>query len=97
MNDVPRPQVGDWYRHLDKGETFQVVNVDASGNVETQSFDGEIDSLDAEEWEQLAVEPTDQPEDWTGALEDVEPDDVTQDDSDSDRAGGPDTSSERSQ
>jgi hypothetical protein len=87
MNDVGKPQAGDWFRHLDKGETFQVVNVDdASGDIEIQSFDGELDSIEAEEWEQMALERTARPEDWTGALEDVDPDDVTEDDSPSDRA-----------
>jgi len=87
MNSVGRPQIGDWYRHLDKGDTFQVVNVnDASGDIEIQSFDGELDNFDAEEWDELALERAAQPEDWTGALEDVEADDVTEDDSPSDRA-----------
>lgn len=86
MNAVGKPQLGDWYRRLDKGEAFQVVNVDdASGSVEIQSFDAALDSIDAEEWEQLELEAIAQPEDWTGALEDVEPDDITEDDSSSDR------------
>ena len=91
MSSVGRPQVGDWYRRLDNdnGDSFQVVNVDeSSGNVEIQSFDGELDSIDTEDWEQLELEATAQPEDWTGALEDVEPDDVTEDDSPSDRGAG---------
>jgi hypothetical protein len=89
MESVGRPQVGDWYRRLDKGESFQVINVDdATGNVEIQSFDGELDSIDTDDWEQLQLEATAQPEDWTGSLEDVEPDDVTQDDSPSDRGSG---------
>ena len=96
MNDVGKPQIGDWYRRLDKGEAFRVVTVDdASGDVEIQSFDGELDSIEAEEWDGLELERAAEPEDWTGALEDVEPDDVTEDDSPSDRAAGrgPDLSS----
>jgi hypothetical protein len=86
MKDIGKPQVGDWFRRLDKGESFQVVDVDeASGDIEIQSFDGELDSIEAEEWEQLALERTARPEDWTGALEDVDPDDVTEDDSPSER------------
>src|ERR1700754_2628005 len=87
MNSVGRPQVGDWYRRLDKGESFQVVNVDeSSGNVEIQSFDGELDSFDTEDWEELELEATAEPPDWTGSLEEVDPDDVTEDDSPSDRS-----------
>lgn len=86
MDSVGPPQVGDWYRRLDKGESFQVVNVDdASGNVEIQSFDGELDSIDKEDWDELELEATAEPPDWTGSMEDVEPDDVTEDDSPSDR------------
>jgi hypothetical protein len=88
MNSVGTPQVGDWYQRADKGEPFQVVSIDAeSGAVQTQSFDGELDSIDAEDWEQLGLKAAAAPEDWTGALEDAEPDDVTEDDSPSDRAG----------
>jgi hypothetical protein len=90
MMDIARPQIGDWYRRLDKGEAFQVIDVDqTSGEIEIQSFDGELDSFDVSEWEQLSVEPTAAPQDWTGALEEVDPDDVTEDDSPSDRASAP--------
>jgi hypothetical protein len=90
MNAVGGPQVGDWYQYLDKGETFQVVSVDAaSGTVQIQSFDGELDSIEAEDWEEIPLVAAAAPEDWTGALEDVEPDDVDQDDSPSDRASAP--------
>jgi hypothetical protein len=87
MNSVGRPQVGDWYQNPDKGEPFQVVSVDAtSGTVQIQSFDGELDSLEMEDWEQIPLVTAAAPEDWTGALDDVEPDDVNEDDSPSDRA-----------
>jgi hypothetical protein len=87
MNSVGRPQVGDWYQNQDKGEPFQVVSVDvASGTVQTQSFDGELDSIDMEDWEQIPLVTAAAPEDWTGPLDDVEPDDVNEDDSPSDRA-----------
>ena len=86
MDAVATPQAGDWYRRLDKGEPFQVISVDEeSGSVEIQSFDGELDSIEAEEWTQLELAPAVGPEDWTGALDGIEPDDVTQDDLSSDR------------
>ena len=88
MNAVGTPQVGDWYQNQDKGEPFQVVSVDAaSGTVQTQSFDGELDSIDMDDWEQIPLVTAAAPEDWTGPLDDVEPDDVNDDDSPSDRAG----------
>ena len=40
-NRLP-PIVGNWYSHRDKGETFQVVAVDADfRTIEIQDFDGE--------------------------------------------------------
>ena len=84
-----RPEVGDWYRRSDTGEIFQVVSVDAaSESVQIQSFDGQLDIIEAEDWGDLSLSAAAPPEDWTGALEDVEPDDVTEDDSPSDRAAG---------
>jgi hypothetical protein len=91
MKSVGTPQVGDWYQNQDQGEPFQVVSVDAaSGSVQIQSFDGELDSIESADWEELPLEAAAAPEDWTGALDDVEPDDVTEDDSPSDRAAGRD-------
>ncbi|MCB1744008.1 MAG: hypothetical protein KDK91_26780 [Gammaproteobacteria bacterium] len=77
MSDDLEPLVGQWYRHLDKGQTFQVVSVDTdTGLVETQMFDGDLEELELAEWAGLDLEPIDEPEDITGPLDDVEPDDL---------------------
>ena len=56
MNPVGKPQVGDWYEDEEKGETFQVVSVDAaSGTVQIQSFDGDLDSIEAEDWDEMPL------------------------------------------
>ena len=87
MNSVGVPQVGDWYERTDTGETFHVVSMHAaSGTVQVQTFDGELDDLEADEWKELPLVAAAEPEDWTGAMDDVEEDDVTEDDSPSDRA-----------
>ncbi|HTV78323.1 MAG TPA: DUF6763 family protein [Steroidobacteraceae bacterium] len=87
MNAVGRPHTGDWYRRLDKGELFQVVSVDdTSSTVQIQSFDGELDSIDADDWKDLPLTAAAEPEDWSGPMDDVEADDITEDDSPSDRA-----------
>ena len=87
MTSVGRPQVGEWYQNEDKGEPFQVVSVDAaSETVQIQSFDGELDSIEMDDWEQMPLVATAAPEDWTGPLDDLEPDDINEDDSPSDRA-----------
>ena len=72
-----RPRVGKWYNHLDKGDLFQVVALDeASGTVEIQDFDGGLDEVDLEEWRQMFIETAAAPEDWSGAVGDLEPDDL---------------------
>jgi hypothetical protein len=86
MNSAGRPQVGDWYQNRDDGKLFQVVSVDAaSATVQIQSFDGELDSMEADDWEQMPLVVAAAPEDWTGPVDDVELDDVNEDDSPSDR------------
>jgi hypothetical protein len=71
------PIVGNWYRHLDKGQLFRVVAFDQErGIVEIQHFDGDIEEMDASAWFDLEIEPAEAPEDWTGPVDDVETDDL---------------------
>lgn len=85
---IANPEVGDWYLRSDTGERLQVVSVDLpSGTVQIQTFDGQIDSFEDTEWRSLPLVAAAAPEDWTGPLDEIEPDDVTEDDSPSDRAG----------
>ncbi len=87
MNNAGEPQVGEWYQRTDNEEVFQVVSVDAaSAFVQVQSFDGQVDDIASDEWKELSLISASEPPDWTGAVEDLEPDDVTEDDSASDRA-----------
>jgi hypothetical protein len=70
------PIVGNWYEHLDKGQKFQVVDIDdGAGVIEIQYFDGDLDKMDKDEWLEAELQAIDQPEDWTGPLDEVEPDD----------------------
>lgn len=71
------PIIGNWYRHLDKGQTFRVVAVDEEhGIVEVQHFDGDIEEIDTDGWAELDLEAASEPEDWTGPVDDVETDDI---------------------
>ncbi len=71
------PRIGQWYRHLDKGESFVVTGVDeAASTVETQSFDGDLDEVELESWAALSIAPIEPPEDWTGPVDSVAPDDL---------------------
>jgi hypothetical protein len=67
---VGEPQIGQWYRHLDKGQIFQVTGLDQpSGTIEIQSFDGDLDEIDQEAWSGLPLELAEAPEDWTGPVD----------------------------
>jgi hypothetical protein len=73
-NRLP-PIVGNWYAHRDKGALFQVVALDEdAGTVEIQEFDGGLDELDFDEWRALALDSADQPDEWGGPVDDLEPD-----------------------
>ena len=72
---IGTPEIGRWYRHLDKGEVFQVVSVDDdSGTVEVQSFGGDLDEIDADTWDTLPLAFAAPPEDWSGPMDELERD-----------------------
>lgn len=76
-NEAANPLVGQWYQRADKGEIFQVTGIDEeSGTIEVQTFDGDLDEIDAESWRALPLTLAEQPEDWTGPVDDVEVDDL---------------------
>ena len=71
------PIEGNWYQHLDKERDFMVVDVnEREGTVDIQYFDGDIEELEMEEWEEMDLEEIEPPEDWTGPLDDLEADDL---------------------
>lgn len=71
------PRIGQWYRHLDKGESFLVTGYDEpTGTAEIQFFDGDLDEIDADSWSALPLVPAEPPEDWTGPLDSVPHDDL---------------------
>jgi hypothetical protein len=78
MNEAMHgPEIGQWYLHQDKGEMFRVTGLDSgTRTIEIQSFDGDLDEIDAEAWATLSLERAAEPEDWTGPMDDVEADDL---------------------
>jgi len=71
------PIIDQWYTHLDKGQRFYVVAIDEAGNaVELQHFDGDLEELSLEEWRELDIELSEEPENWAGALDIAEQDDL---------------------
>ncbi|RPI60795.1 MAG: hypothetical protein EHM50_06770, partial [Lysobacterales bacterium] len=74
---VGPPEIGQWYARGDKGEQFRVIGRDnESRAIEIQTFDGDIDEIDAETWGTLSLERVEPPEDSTAPLDDVELDDL---------------------
>lgn len=77
MNSEADPIVGNWYRHLDKGQPFAVVAVDdEAGLVEIQHFDGDLEEIELDAWYRLPIEPIEEPENWSGPLDVAELDDL---------------------
>ena len=77
------PTVGQWYEDLENDETFQVIRVDEDGEIiEIQHLDGDTEELDVEEWAELDLELTDEPEGWSGSQDesDVDEDDWDEED-----------------
>jgi hypothetical protein len=84
MNDraipvhIAIPEIGSWFRD-DNGKTFEVVAVDDKDHtIEIQHFDGTVEEVDLEGWREMAAEPIDAPEDWSGSM-DVDDDDLPED------------------
>ena len=71
------PLPGNWYRHLDKGQEFRVVALDEDdGSVCIQAFDGDVETLELDAWHELDIEIAEPPENWSGALDIAEIDDL---------------------
>lgn len=70
------PVVGTWYQGPDQTK-FEVIAFDEDdGTVEIQYFDGELDQLEFDIWQQMRLEISSPPEDWTGAFDGFERDDL---------------------
>ena len=80
------PVVGKWFRDLDEEESFLVMSVNEDDElVEIQHVDGEVEEIDLDTWHELDLEPTEQPEGWTGSVDDGDDDeDWEEDDEDED-------------
>ena len=67
----------NWYSPLGKGQEFRIVAVDYEKKlVELQNFDGEINEIDFDTWYEMDVELIEEPEDWSGAYDFGEIDDL---------------------
>ena len=74
-NQIPvKPVIGNWYRDV-TAEIFEIVAMDEDdATIEIQHFDGTIEEIDLDTWNDLPMSAAEQPEDWSGSL-DIEPED----------------------
>lgn len=71
------PQIDQWYAHIDKGQRFYVIAVDGERNtVEIQHFDGDLEEISLDEWRDFKIILSEEPENWAGALDIAETDDL---------------------
>ena len=79
-----KPVADAWYAD-ERGRSFMVVAVDEDEEtVEIQYSDGDIEEIDLDAWYALSLVRIEVPEDWSGALDEVDPDPALDDDLDDD-------------
>ncbi len=68
--------IGAWYQEP-RWQSFEVVALDIdTATIEIQYFDGEVEELEFETWGVMQLLAIAAPEDWTGAYEELEADDL---------------------
>ena len=74
MSTEYAPRIGDWYRTR-TGDNFEIVALDETDQtLEIQYFDGTLEELDLDTWNELDIDAIEPPEDWSGSL-DIQRDD----------------------
>ena len=64
------PQIDQWYRYLGKGQRFYVTAIDEDdGTIEVQHFDSDLEEISFEEWQELEIALSEEPENWSGAVD----------------------------
>lgn len=67
------PIKSQWYRQEDQNREFQVVSLDEDeGTVNLQHFDGELETVDIDDWYVMEIEPIETPADWVGPEDEAE-------------------------
>ncbi len=62
--------IGNWYKSQDIQKIFEIVAIDAEDDcIEIQYFDGEVEELDIDSWNELNTIEVAAPEDWCGPYE----------------------------
>jgi hypothetical protein len=68
------PHIGDWYQAIN-GDKFEIVALDEDeATLEIQHYDGAVEEIDFDTWEEMELVSIEPPEDWSGSY-DLERDD----------------------
>jgi hypothetical protein len=74
MANKYQPRISDWYQSI-SGDRFEVVALDNDeATLEIQYFDGAVEEIDFDSWNEMEIKTIEPPEDWSGSL-DIERDD----------------------
>jgi hypothetical protein len=68
-------KIGCWYQ-TPSGEIFEVVAMEGDDAIEVQHVGGEVEELERDSWQQMLLVEVEAPDDWTGAYENMERDDL---------------------
>jgi len=61
--------IGEWYKDF-IGGLFEVVAIDEEdGTIEIQHFDGTVEEVDIDIWDEVAMTQVEPPEDWSGSMD----------------------------
>ena len=64
------PIIGQWYAHRLKGQRFFISAIDETdGTIEAQHFDGDLEEYTVEQWRELPLDISAEPENWGGAMD----------------------------
>lgn len=69
MANTYQPRLGDWYKSIN-GDKFEIVALDEdAATMEVQHFDGAIEEVDFDSWNEMEIVPIEAPEDWSGSMD----------------------------
>jgi hypothetical protein len=64
-----QPRIGDWYQTA-SGDNFEIVALDEDeAAMEIQYYDGAVEEIDFDSWDEMEVQPIEPPEDWSGSFD----------------------------
>ncbi len=63
------PRIGDWYQAMN-GDSFEIVALDEDeATLEIQYYDGAVEEIDFDSWNEMEIVNIEPPEDWSGSLD----------------------------